>query len=106
MACMPLEEIFRRSTDGSECPMARCYAPEEFIAMCKNAGFSKVEYQGGYPNSLEPDLAKDYIEAALQDDRLEDEHKVFLRKVRFDDEGFPVVDGIDCCIGGTYRLWG
>lgn len=44
---MPLEEIFRRSTDGSECPMARCYAPEEFISLCKDAGFSRIEYQGG-----------------------------------------------------------
>lgn len=35
VACMPLEEIFRRSTDGPECPMARCYEPEEFVKMCK-----------------------------------------------------------------------
>lgn len=85
--------------------MARCYAPDECIAICKESGFSRVEYQGGYPNLLEPNLAKDYIKVALEDERLDEEHKIFLRQVQFDDRGFPVIDGVDCCIDGTYRLW-
>lgn len=71
----------------------------------QNAGFLRVDYQGGYPNSLELDLARDYLKEALLDERLEKEHKVFLEKVQFGTDRFPVVDGVDCCIGGTYRLW-
>lgn len=40
-----VDEIFRRSTDGSNCPMARCWTPDEFIDMCAGAGFV-AEYQG------------------------------------------------------------
>ena len=103
---MDVDEIFRRSTDGSGCPLAWCWSPEVFMKMCKEAGFSKVEYQGGYANTLEPELAKKYIAEALEDERLEEEHKVFLREVRFDENGFPINgESVSCCIGGVYRLW-
>ena len=42
-----VEEAFRRSTDGDECPISRCYRGEEFAAMCRAAGF-ETEYVGGY----------------------------------------------------------
>ena len=103
---MDVDDIFRRSTDGVNCPLARCWSPETFINMCIEAGFSRAEFLGGYPNSLEPGLAKNYIEKALQDERLEEEHKLFLRTVGYDKNGYPIGnDGKSCCIGGVYRLW-
>lgn len=103
---MEVAEIFRRSTDGAKCPLARSWSPAEFMRMCREAGFSRVEYQGGYANTLEPELAKKYIAEALEDERLEGEHKDFLRGVRFDENGLPINrDSVSCCLGGVYRLW-
>lgn len=103
---MEVDEVFRKSTDGTECPIARCWSPEYFGKMCKDAGFSRVEYQGGYPNNMEPSIARKYIEEALKDDRLEEEHKVFLRDVTFDSNGYPHdKNSLCCCLGGVYRLW-
>lgn len=103
---MKVDEIFQMPTDGSECPLACYWSPEDFVRMCKKAGFSKVEYRGGYPNSLEPGLVKKYIAEALENKRGEKEHKEFLRGVGFDDNGYSINSkSVSCCIGGVYRLW-
>lgn len=103
---MELADIFRQSTDGVGCPQARCWEPEIFKRMCMDAGFKEVKYMGGYPNNLEPGMAKDYLIEALKDDRLDEEHKAFLRKVQLDKNGYPIDDeGRSCCVGGVYRLW-
>lgn len=102
---MSLDEIFRRSTDGINCPKADCYTEDEFCEMCKEAGWGKVEYLGGYPNNLEPELAKKWIKKALSDNRLEEEHKKFLREVKINNEGYPIWNGKLCCVGGVYRLY-
>lgn len=99
---MSLEEIFRRSTDGVMCAKSECYNPDEFIKMCKNAGFSKIIYKGGYPDDFESGIARKYIDAALHDDRLEEEHKQFLKRVEFDQDGYPLYRGKHCCLGGVY----
>lgn len=103
---MTLEERFRRSTDGITCAKAECYTPDEFINMCKSAGFQKVVYRGGYPDQMELDMAKKYIDVAIHDERLEEEHKDFLRDVKFDEDGYPFYRGKLCCIGGVYLLYG
>lgn len=99
---MTVDDIFGCSTDGVHCPKASCWTEKEFVDILKNAGFGRVEYQGGYPNNLEPMLAKKYIRKALNDSRLEEEHKKFLRQVSFNEEGYPVYNGKICCIGGVY----
>lgn len=99
------EEIFRRSVDGSECPMARCWSPEEFIFMCKRAGFTRVEYMGGYFFAPEVEIAKKYLKEAVNDQRLAKEHKEFLCKIKFDGNGEPIYNGKYCGRGGVYRLW-
>lgn len=106
ISAMGVDEIFRRSTDGVECPISRCYTPEEFSEMCRNAGFADVEYIGGYTNTLEPGIAQRYLDAALADVRLEEEHKAFLREVTLDQDGYPVLraNGMQCSIGGVYHL--
>lgn len=44
---LSVKEAFARSTDGENCPISRCYSPEEFSAICRSAGF-RVDYIGGY----------------------------------------------------------
>lgn len=100
-----VDEIFKRSTDTVNCPKASCFRSDEFCRMCSSAGFSKVDYRGGYPNNLEPGIARRYLQMALEDERLEDEHKAFLKEVTYDEKGYPMYDGKYCCIGGTYQLW-
>lgn len=81
---MPVDEIFRRSTDGPECPMSRCWSSNEFISMCKEAGFSKVQYMGGYPFWTEGKRPETCLTDAINDKRLEEEHKEFLKQVTID----------------------
>lgn len=104
-AKMDLNEIFRRSTDGPGYLLARCWSPDDFSKMCREAGFCNVGYRGRYLNSLEPQLAKTYIAEALKDERVEEEHKVFFRRGQFDENDYPIKgEHMRCCIGGVYGL--
>lgn len=102
---LTIDEIFRRSTDGVNCPKADCYSSEEFEDMCKKAGFSKVKFIGGYPNKLEIEMLKKYKSKALKDRRLEEEHKSFLRQIIIDGNSYPMINNKYCCIGGVYHLY-
>lgn len=99
---LTVDDIFERSTDGIRCPKAKCWTEDEFIRILLDAGFGRIEYQGGYSNSLEPAIAKKYLACAIEDSRLEEVHKEFLREVSFNEEGCPVHHGKECCIGGVY----
>lgn len=98
------DDIFRCSTDGVFCPKADCYTPDEFTQMCQTAGFEKITYVGGYPNATEIGCAEKYLTAALQDERLDEVHKVFLRKVQLDASGVPIAEGKVACVSGVYWL--
>lgn len=102
---MTVDDIFGCSTDGLDCPRAVCWTEKEFANILQQAGFGRVEYKGGYPNSLEPVIAQKYITQAVGDSRLEEHHKDFLRKVSFSDEGYPMYNGKLCCVGGVYRCY-
>lgn len=100
---MSLQDAFARTTDGVECPIARCYVPEEFIELCKQTGF-QVEYLGGYLSRFEIDLLKRLGSQALEDDRLGKTHKDFLRSLENDKNGLPIYHGKPAGIGGVYKL--
>lgn len=102
---MTVDDVFECSTDGLDCPRAACWTEKEFISILQQAGFGKIEYQGGYPNNLEPVIAQKYLEQAIGDSRLEESHKEFLRKVSFNEEGYPLYNGKLCCVGGVYRCY-
>lgn len=102
---MTVDDIFECSTDGINCPRAVCWSEKEFISILQKAGFGRIEYKGGYPNSLEPAIAQEYMEQAIADSRLEEVHKEFLRNVSFDEEGYPVHNGKLCCVGGVYLCY-
>jgi ubiquinone/menaquinone biosynthesis C-methylase UbiE len=97
-------QAFTKTTDTEECPIARCYKPQEFISICEKSGF-KAEYMGGYFSLLELDLFKKYIPTALEDKRLAIEHKDFLKSLVLDEKGFPQYKGKHAGIGGVYKLY-
>ncbi len=100
---LPVEEAFSKLTDGENCPIARCYSPEEFCSLCDNAGFD-VEFVGGYLSKHELKILQQHLDNALADSRLAAEHRAFLNTLTYDTNGFPLFNGKYAGIGGVYRL--
>ena len=99
-----LADAFRRTTDGEDCPIARCYAPSEWIAACEAAGL-RAEYAGGYLTRPELRALRSSRAAAVGDQRLAAEHRAFLRELDVDAAGLPLHHGLYAGLGGTYRVW-
>ncbi len=102
-------EIFHRTVDVEDdgtgnCPVARCHNWEEFSRVCEANGF-RTEYLGGYHSDVELNSLARYLQAALQDPRLGEEHRVFLSKLTMDENGFPIYEGKHAGLGGVYRLF-
>ena len=102
-ADLSIDEAFSRNTDGENCPLARCYRPEEFIAICEKQDF-RAEFVGGYLSLHELMLLKKYRDLALDDDRLAQEHRSFVRELTYDNKGHPMYEGKYAGIGGVYKL--
>ena len=99
---LTLHEAFARTTDTEDCPIARCYRPEEFLGLCEGAGFNAV-YAGGYFSGLELQLLSKYYSQAMNDERLGTEHRQFLRGLAY--KGLPEYRGKYAGIGGVYKLY-
>ena len=99
-----LEQAFTKNTDGEDCPISRCYRPEEFIEICRQANFQS-EFVGGYLSSLELSLLTNLSERALGDERLGEEHRGFMRSLTYDEQGYPIYKNKHAGIGGVYRLY-
>ena len=97
-------EIFSKVNDGENCPEARCYYPDEFISICKEAGFKYVEYIGGHFSHAELEYIPDYLNKAMVDERFEEEHKEFLRNLQYNSNGYPKYKGKTAGFGGVYDL--
>ncbi|GFO81154.1 MAG: hypothetical protein A49_07810 [Methyloceanibacter sp.] len=96
-------EVFQRSTDGENCPLARNYTNGEFLSMLRTAGF-EADYVGGYLSLHELKIMDEFLEAALEDERLDQSHRDFLARLESDREGFPTFEGKAAGIGGVYRI--
>lgn len=100
-----VDEVFKRSTDGINCPISKAYKAHEFIEICDNVGF-KTEFVGGYISPA--DTAKylnEYKHRILTEPKLNDEHKEFVRLVRIGSDGYPTYNKKYCGIGGVYKLY-
>ena len=97
-------EAFSKNVDGIGCPIARCYTNQEFSALCESIGFN-TEYMGGYFSDTEMSSLQKYLNGALDDERVGDVHKQFLKHLSCDDSGFPRYQGKCAGIGGVYRLY-
>jgi ubiquinone/menaquinone biosynthesis C-methylase UbiE len=102
-AGLTLDEAFARNTDGPECPIARCYRPEEFGALGERQGF-RTTYRGGYLARHELRMIARYAAQAVDDPRLPEEQRAFLRDLTRDEQGFPMYQGKYAGVGGVYHL--
>jgi ubiquinone/menaquinone biosynthesis C-methylase UbiE len=100
---LSLEEAFAKTTDSEACPIARCYAPEEFSALCHQAGF-KTEFIGGYLSLHELTILRELGHTAMEDERLAAPHRAFLHALVYDEHGYPMYKDKHAGIGGVYRL--
>lgn len=100
---LTLMDAFAHNTDGVECPISRCYKAEEFIRICEEAGF-RAEFKGGYLSKFEINLLRDLVSQALEDNRLVEEHRNFLKGLTYDSNRYPLFQGKYAGIGGVYLL--
>jgi len=100
---MTPEEAFSKSTDSTECPKSIAYRPSDFVKICKNAGFS-VEFVGGYFTGKEIKSYGKYGNISINDERLENESRSFIKEVKLDSENYPIYRNKHCGIGGSYLL--
>ena len=97
------EQAFHRTTDGEDCPIANCYSGPEFVALLDQAGF-EARYVGGYLSQWELRAMQESWGAAIVDERLGEEHRTFLRELRYDYNHRPMVGDLHAGLSGTYRV--
>lgn len=100
---LDIEQAFSRNTDGVDCPMSRCYLVDDFIAMCEAVGF-ECQFAGGYLTETEIISLRIYLEAAVKDARLDENHKRFLLALTFDERNLPKYQGYYAGVSGVYHL--
>lgn len=100
---LSVDEAFERTTDGEDCPIARPYGSQAFVALCEQAGF-RTSFLGGYFNRMELNWLARIGDAAIQDERLDIEHRDFLRTLSLGDDGYPTSHGKYAGIGGVYSI--
>jgi ubiquinone/menaquinone biosynthesis C-methylase UbiE len=101
---LSLDDAFQKCTDGEDCPIARNFAPAEFEAMCRAAGFARASYEGGYLSVTELRCLERYGEQARADTRLGAESRAFLDALEPDHRGYPRYRGKYAGSGGVYWL--
>jgi SAM-dependent methyltransferase len=100
---LSVDQAFERTTDGPECPIARCWRHPDFLSLCGEAGFEGA-YLGGFLSRHELDQLARYGEDAMGDERLGAEHREFLAELRYDEDGYPTWRGHHAGVGGSYVL--
>lgn len=97
-----LEEVFRKSTDGENCPVSRAYRPQEIIELARRAGLD-VHLRGVAIAAFEMSLFETRY-AAIMDLRLPAECRTFLSALELDERGLARSGahcaGIDACFAG------
>jgi ubiquinone/menaquinone biosynthesis C-methylase UbiE len=95
-------EVFRRSTDGPECPISRCYKLSDFARLCEDAGFAVVKTGHAISCSELSWLPRRFD--ALLDKRIGEESRRFLYGLEFDRRGRPLHHGRIAGINNVVHL--
>jgi SAM-dependent methyltransferase len=100
---LDLLAAFQKSTDGSDCPISRCYTEQQFVNLGTQFGF-RLESFGVAVSAWEMSLlCKRY--AAIMDAKLPQVSRTFLSEPTFDDRGLPVTrPGVHAGIDGCFRF--
>jgi SAM-dependent methyltransferase len=85
------DEVFRMSTDGPQCPISDSYTAETFRELATYSGWH-CETVGAAMSVTELELCRDYLDRALNDDRLDLTHRSFLESLSWRD-GVPHING-------------
>lgn len=99
---LSLADRFKSSTDGVDCPISRCYTPDQWITLSRSSGFDCV-FTGAAVSVFELSILPVRFQA-LMDQRLPAEHRAFLRGLTFDEFGHPLSDGIKAGIDACFCL--
>jgi SAM-dependent methyltransferase len=97
-------EAFPFTTDGPRCPIARCWGPEEFLALAGAAGWGKGTFEGGYLSRHELKCYRWFGWRAVRSRKLGEEHRAFLRALVRGPGGCPTYRGRYAGIGGVYKF--
>lgn len=98
-----LEEAFRSSTDGPNCPISRYNKKEDYISLGRDAGFDEVSFLGAAISLHEMSLMGKRYDA-IQDIRLSQLHRNFLMRLTFDEYGRPLFEGEVAGIDAVFKL--
>jgi SAM-dependent methyltransferase len=99
---MDVRQVFTKTTDGEDCPIANVYAPEEFRKLAREAGLA-CDYLGAGISLFELKLFPERFDA-IMDRRLAAEHRDFLKGLELDRRGVPMHRGIRAGVDGCYEL--
>ncbi|MEO8542840.1 MAG: methyltransferase domain-containing protein, partial [Burkholderiaceae bacterium] len=96
-----IRERFKHSTDGDGCPISNCYRPQEWVALCAEAGLT-AEFSGAAISMHEMTLFPSrYL--AIQNRGLSAESREFLLDLSIDGRGYPKYNGHYAGVDGCYR---
>lgn len=101
-ADLDLIGAFAKTTDGENCPISVVYRPEEFIELCRQAGFDS-SHRGAAVSMHEAKLVGQRFQA-IEDIRLGPESRRFLLDLQFDDRGLPKYRGTYAGVDGCYFI--
>jgi ubiquinone/menaquinone biosynthesis C-methylase UbiE len=93
-------DAFAKTTDGENCPFARCYTKAEWQAIVEPFGFKLKSFGAAIAAEEMKRLPARWD--ALQDQRLSRESRQFLAALRFDDRGIPTYNGVVAGVDGCY----
>lgn len=99
---MAKRQAFEKTMDGEGCPIARCYTQEEFIALCREAGF-ECTCTGSSLSTLEMNLLPKRFDA-IRDRRLDSESRQFLYSLTFNEKLWPLHNGSVSGVNACFRL--
>jgi SAM-dependent methyltransferase len=101
-ATLPVLDVFRKSTDGEECPVNNCWTVAEFTDIARSAGF-QCRHLGNAISLHEMGLMHERF-AAAQSVALDPEHRRFILSLTFDQHLIPHYNGQVAGIDGCYEL--
>ena len=99
---MKTSEIFSKTTDGFDCPVSKCYSPDEFIQICKENYFEAK--LSGISISVFEMTKINLIWEALKSKSLEKESSDFLKKIEYNKKGLPIVNEKIAGINSYFEL--